>query len=214
VGDLTGFYRVATDGKTATAPLSIGQTCLFKVASKTSKRAINLKLCQSDQSIFYTLQTRSQFDTYLPGAKLAACTIDKVSKNGLQVSLPNSLFAYVHSNHIPLLKRGKKMSESFEAGEKLTGTIIFVNPYSRVIYLSLLPHLLDSTKSSKIASLFVNAGDNECLRLGQIVQNATVSMHTFKGVYIRFKGPHATHAVGFVPKRHLASQSSCFVYLF
>ena len=158
--------------------------------SKTSKRVINLKLCSSEESIFYNLKTRNQFDTYLPGSHLANCTIEKVSKNGLQLSLPNDLFAYVHSNHIPINKRSKKLSEIFTSGEKLTGTIIFINPYSKIIYLSVLPHLIDSRKHSKISGMFASHNE-DCLRLGQIVENAQVSMHTFKGIYVRFDGEYA-----------------------
>jgi ribosomal protein S1 len=207
VGDLTGFYRLPKNPTAELPVLSIGQTCLFKVASKTSKRAINLKLAQSDESIFYSLKTRNQFDTYLPGAQLNGCLIEKVNKNGVQVSLPNQLFAYVHSNHIPVAKRSKKLAETFTVGEKLTGTIIFINPYSKVIYLSMLSHLVNSTKRSKIASLFANNNESECLRLGQIVENAQVSMHTFKGVYVRFKGPDTKQVFGFIPKRHLVDEN-------
>jgi ribosomal protein S1 len=204
VGDLTGFYRLPKNSTgEQLPPLSIGQTCLFKVANKTSKRAINLKLAQSDESIFYSLKTRNQFDTYLPGAQLNGCLIEKVSKNGVQVSLPNQLFAYVHSNHIPIAKRSKKLSDSFTIGEKLTGTIIFINPYSRVIYLSMLSHLVNSTKRSKIAQLFAYNNSSECLRLGQLVEDAQVSVHTFKGIYVRFNGPDSKQVFGFIPKRHL-----------
>ena len=102
IEDLTGFFKVDTTALN----LPIGQCSLFKIVGKPSKRSICLKLCDSSESTFYELKTKYQFDSYLPGAKLTNCTIDKVTKNGLQVDVSNQLFAYVHSNHIPIGKRG------------------------------------------------------------------------------------------------------------
>ena len=78
---------------------------------------------------------------------------------------------------------------------------MFINPYSKVIYLSLLPHLNDSTKSAKISKLFFSGEDS--LKLGQIIDEAQVTMHTFKGIYAKFKGPGDKFITGFLPKRHL-----------
>lgn len=180
--------------------MHMGQTLLFKITSKTSKRAIGLTLC--DNQVFYSLKTRNLFDTYLPGAKLSNCMIDKVTKNGLHLSLPNQLYAYVHINHIPTNKR--KLADSYTAGDSTSGTIVFVNPYSKVIYLSLLPHMQDAAKSSRLAQLFMG---NDGLHLGQIIEDAQVSMLTFKGLYVRFQSGKQT-VVGFIPKRHLDNQGA------
>lgn len=67
--------------------------------------------------------------------------------------------------------------------------------------MSLLPHLNDSTKPAKISRLFLDSEDS--LKLGQTIDDATVSMQTHKGIYIKFKGPNSKQVVGFVPKRHL-----------
>jgi ribosomal protein S1 len=206
IGDLTGFFKTDKNS-TPTVRLSLGQTCLFKIQTKTSKRALNLKLCTQSESLFYDLKTRNQFDTYLPGAHLNQCTVEKISKNGLQLALPNQLFAFVHVNHIPSGKRAQKLNQTYNIGDKLNGTIIFINPYSKIIYLSLLSHLNDSTKPSKLSQLLSNSG-SEGLRLGQVVEDAQVSMHTFKGIYIKFKtnsdeADSSKQVVGFIPKRHL-----------
>ena len=94
IDELTGFFR--TDQS-----MSIGQCSLFKIVNTPTKRAINLKLCNSHESIFYDLKTKYQFDSYLPGARLTNCTIEKITRNGLQVNISNQLFAYVHLNHLP-----------------------------------------------------------------------------------------------------------------
>ena len=206
INDLTGFFR------TNDTELSIGQTCLFKIVSKKSERTITLKLCDSDssQSLFYDIKTydiKSKFDTFLPGAQLT-CIVEKSGKNGVQAQVANQIYAYVHTNHLPISKRSNSTAtkkndsnanSAYSNGDKITGTIIFLNPYSKVIYLSLLPHLVDSTKIAKVASLFLNEEDN--LKLGQIVENAQVTAHTYKGLYVKFKGQDDTKFIsGFVPK--------------
>ena len=60
----------------------------------------------------------------------------------------------------------------------------------------------DSMKSAKISKLFLS-GDNGNLKLGQIIEDAQVSAHTFKGIYVKFKGPDDKYISGFIPKRHL-----------
>jgi ribosomal protein S1 len=197
--------------------MSLGQCGLFKIINSPTKRSINLKRCQADENTFYDLKTKYQFDSYLPGARLTNCTIDKITRNGLQVNISNQLFAYVHVNHLPIAKRGNLSTEkkdlpdnktassklpAYTNGEKLTGTIMFINPYSKIIYMSLLPHLNDSMKSAKISKLFLS-GENDSLKLGQIIDEAQVSAHTFKGIYVKFKGPNDKYISGFLPKRHL-----------
>lgn len=201
---MTGFF------KTNNVELSIGQTCLFKIASKKSDRAITLKLCDSDSesSLFYEVKSRTKFDTYLPGAQLT-CIVEKSGKNGLQAHVANQIYVYVHTNHLPVSKRANSASKnkqtnepnansSYANGDKITGTIIFINPYSKVAYLSLLPHLNDSTKIAKVASLFLDEEEN--IKLGQIIEDAQVSVHTYKGIYVKFKGQNAKTISGFIPK--------------
>lgn len=212
VDDLTGFF------KTSDLNLPLGQCLLFKIKSKKSTRTIHLEICDNkNESSFYTLEKKYNFDTYLPGAKIL-CTVEKTSKNGLQAVISKDLFAYIHVNHLPVAKRdvflsAKKKDKSLEVlekkenkneytnGDKVTGTIIFLNPYSKVVYLSLLPHLTDSTKSAKISKMFLNDSDN--LKLGQVVKNAIVTIHTYKGIYVKFKGASSKDVLGFIPKRHL-----------
>jgi ribosomal protein S1 len=62
----------------------------------------------------------------------------------------------------------------------------------------LLPHLLDSTKVAKVASLFLN--DEENLKIGQIIEDAQVTTHTYKGIYVKFKGENSKLISGFIPK--------------
>lgn len=215
IDDLSGFLRT----NDTTLNFSIGQCSLFKIESKKSKRAISLELCDSSQSSFYDLKTKFQFDTYLPGARLINCTVEKVSKGGLQLNISNQLHAYVHINHVPAAKRAylaksKKSVQDFDTssakfysnGDKLTGTIIFINPYSRVIYMSLLPHLNDSTKPAKITKLFLEdrTENGPGLKLGQVIDEAQVSMVTQKEVYVKFKiGEDKKQITGFVPKKQL-----------
>ena len=198
IDDLTGFYR------TNDVKLAAGQCCLFKVMSKKSERTINLRLCNSDdESLFYEIKTRTKFDTYLPGAQLT-CTVEKVGKNGIQAVISSQINAFVHTNHMPISKRANfskkeyKNSSSFSNGEKITGTIIFLNPYSKVIYLSLLPHLIDSTNLAKVASLFLNNDEN--LKIGQIIDNTQITTHTYKGIYVKFVGENEKSISGFIPK--------------
>ena len=164
--------------------------------------------------MFYEVKSKYKFDSYLPGSQLT-CTVEKTNKNGLQANISNQLFAYVHSNHLPLSKRPnflatkKKSSDKgleektneYKNGDKITGTIIFLNPYSKVVYLSLLPHLTNSTKTAKIARLFLS--DEENLKLGQVVEDAQVATHSYKGLYVKFKGANLKQVIGFIPKRHL-----------
>lgn len=159
------------------------------------------------------IEKRHQFDSYLPGAKLK-CSVERKSKNGYQVNISDKLFAYIHSNHLPIAKREvffasskkKKSADTanpneLQNGDKIVGTIIFVNPYSKVVYLSMLPHLTDSTKAAKTTKLFLDS--EEGLKLGQVVNEAVVSMHTYKGLYVKFKGANGKQVTGFVPKKHL-----------
>ena len=154
------------------------------MVSKQTQRTIQVRLCDSSQeSCFHTIEKRHQFDSYLPGAKLK-CAVEKKSKNGYQVTISDKLFAYIHSNHLPIAKRevffgSKKKSTTsdnpneLKNGEKVVGTIIFVNPYSKVVYLSMLPHLTDSTKAAKTTKLFLDS--EEGLKLGQVVKDAQVT---------------------------------------
>ncbi|CAF0850832.1 unnamed protein product [Brachionus calyciflorus] len=204
IDELNGFYKIKN------LNLPIGQVNLFKITSKKSKRAINVKLCDSSESLFFSLKSKYKFDSYLPGAQLDNCTIEKISKNGLHLNISNELYGFVHINHIPLSKRNglgkkKELGEnknklSYENGEKLNGTIIFINPYSRIIYLSLLPHLIDSRKESKISRLFLNENG---LKLGQVIEDAIVSSHTHKGIFLKFTTSDSKQITGFVPKKHL-----------
>ncbi len=61
--------------------------------------------------------------------------------------------------------------------------------------------MVNSTKSAQISRLFLS--DEENLKLGQIINDALVSMHTYKGIYVKFKGSNNKQVVGFIPKRHL-----------
>lgn len=174
IDDLNGFV------KTDSIELSIGQSCLFKIISKG--RAISLSVCQGLE--IYDVANKSQFDIFLPGARLINCTVEKVGKNGLHLNVAKQINGYVHINHLPAAKRAsliksgaKQMSEkAYSNGDKLSATIIFVNPYSRIVYLSLLPHLNDSNKSPKVARLLFAQGDDEShsLQIGQIIENAQV----------------------------------------
>ena len=85
--------------------MPLGQCCLFKLVDKKSERTINLKLCDNiNDSSFYAVKSKYKFDSYLPGGQLT-CTVEKKSKNGLQVIISNQLFGYIHSNHLPIAKR-------------------------------------------------------------------------------------------------------------
>ncbi|RNA15089.1 RRP5 -like protein [Brachionus plicatilis] len=200
IAELTGFFKVQN------LSLPMGQVNLFKITSKKSKRAINLKMCDSNESSFFVLKSKYKFDSYLPGAQLD-CTIEKTSKNGIHLSISNDLYGYVHINHIPTSKRSslvkKKETEEkkfFNNGEAVSGTIIFINPYSKIIYMSLLPHLIDSTKVPKIARLFLK---EDGLMLGNVITNALVHSHTNKGLFLKFNTADSKQVLGFVPKRHL-----------
>lgn len=181
LGDsVTAFVR--TDAKN----LSVGQCCLFKVESSKG-RALTLSVCQGGGGLeVYDVANSHQFDAYLPGARLLNCTIERVGKNGLQVNVTKQITGYVHVNHLPAAKRASLVKSSasltdakaYSNGDKISATILFVNPYSRVVYLSLLPHLCDpSTKSPRVAQLLFNNNDNESspLRLGQVIESAQVS---------------------------------------
>jgi len=184
-----------------------------------TERTITLNLCDSAQeSTFYSVEKKYQFDSYLPGAKLH-CTIERRAKNGYHVNISNQLFGYIHSNHLPIAKREAFMytkkkdrdlqaledtsatPNEFKNGDKICATIIFLNPYSKVVYLSLLPHLTDSTKPARVSKLFLE--NEEGLKLGQVIDNAQVALHTYKGVFIKFKGANKKLVMGFIPKRHL-----------
>jgi ribosomal protein S1 len=188
---IQGFY------KTDEQKLSVGQCSLFKIRNMQSERMVNLSLCDSTkESMFYALKTKNQFDSYLPGALVNDIVVEKVCKNGVQLNIPSSqMIGYVQQNHMS--------NKKFSNGDKLNATIIFINPYARVVYLSMLPHLLNSTKPSKLSKLF--ASNQESLKVGQQIESAEVTTHTPKGVYVQFKlGPNSSQAItGFIPKRHL-----------
>ena len=50
--------------------------------------------------------------------------------------------------------------------------------------------------------MFLSGGEDS-LKLGQIIEEAQVSAHTYKGIYVKFKGANDKFVSGFVPKRHL-----------
>jgi ribosomal protein S1 len=112
------------------------------------------------------------------------------------VNISNQLIGYIHSNHVPQAKRAylvvsetdSKKKPAFSNGDKINATIIFINPYARVVYLSLLPHLIDSTKNAKIMDLFTNNRSEDSLKLGQILDDVQVNMHTHKGIFVKFNG--------------------------
>lgn len=204
VANLTGFCT------TPDRDLPLGQCALFKVSSKSNKRTIGLTHCDSTkESCFHTIEKRHLFDTYLPGAQLQ-CSVERKAKNGYQLTISNQLIAYVHANHLPIAKReaflgaSKKNVENPHAlsnGDKVKATLVFVNPYSKIVYVSLLPHLVDSTKLPKTSRLFSHG--EEDLKLGQVIDNAQVAMHTHKGLFIKFKGANKKIVTGFIPKKHL-----------
>lgn len=132
-------------------------------------------MCDSKESSFFALKSKFKFDNYLPGAHLN-CFIEKTSKNGIHLSITNDLYGYVHINHVPSSKRSclvkkkdNKENKFFNNGETISGTITFINPYSKIIYMSLLPHFIDSTKVAKIARLFLQ---ENALRLGNVIESA------------------------------------------
>lgn len=219
IDELTGFFQT----KNSPVDLAIGQTTLFKIVTKKSKRGVTVKLCDTSESLFYDLKVKTQFDSFLPGARLFNCNVDKIGKNGLHLSLNNKITAFVHLNQIPLSKRAglaKKSiknfnsSKSFSIGDKIDGTILFINPYSKIVYLSLLPHLNDSTKPARITKFFLSQDDDDdaddesdslTLKLGKMIENAQVNMVTQKGVYVKIKPSEEStkQIVGFIPKKHL-----------
>lgn len=161
--------------------LAVGKCCLFKVESKKNERAI--KLAVSDSLEPYDLANKVYFDAYLPGARLHDITVERVTKNGLQVNITKQISGYVHLNHLPAAKRAillkeksSKAENNFEKaysnGDKISATVIFVNPYSRIVYLSMLPHLNDTGKSAKVARLLF--GGEEEVKIGQVVDDAQV----------------------------------------
>ena len=183
---------------------------------------------------------RLQFDALLPGARLSGCVVDKVGRNGLQLGVAGlhatQLIAYVHSTHVPSARRSLLLKSvepteddqveadaaaaaklkssggaSFSSGDRLeSATIVFINPYAKLVYLSLLPHLLDSTKAAKCTTLFTHSDQQQLqpvatktktktsdstsssselpqLKIGAIVSDAQISSHTLKGIYVKFR---------------------------
>lgn len=190
---ITAFVRTS-DVVVKTSSLSIGQVCLFRVESnKSGGRAISLSVCHGLPA--YDVSNHNQFDAFMPGARLVNCTVDRVGKNGLQVSVSKQVTGYVHINHLPAAKRSSLLKsgssgaadKAYSNGDKISATILFVNPYSRVVYLSLLPHLNDASKVSRVARLlFAQANAQEdkendsSLHIGQVVENAQVCVSLLK----------------------------------
>lgn len=162
--------------------VSIGQCCLFKVNSKG--RVVSLSLCQGLE--ICELKNKNQFDSFLPGTRLVNCTVERVAKNGLHLEVTKQINGYVHFDHLPASKRAKFGSKKsgdekpYTNGEKLSATIIFVNPYSKIVYMSLLPHLNDSSKSARVARLLFEKNTDEpiSLHIGQVVNDAQVNLES------------------------------------
>jgi hypothetical protein len=109
----------------------------------------------------------------MPGCKLNQISIEKVYKNGVKVRIGSlaNLTGYIHMNHMP--NRFKKvLYKTYKNGDKLNSaaTVVYVNPYSKVIYMSLL-------KYEKIESH---------VEVGSILTDLKVIKHSFKGVYLEF----------------------------
>ena len=80
------------------------------------------------------------------------------------------------AHHFRIVEKSSKAANNFEKaysnGDKISATVIFVNPYSRIVYLSMLPHLNDTGKSAKVARLLF--GGEEEVKIGQVVDVAQV----------------------------------------
>jgi hypothetical protein len=167
VEDSNCFYKCDT----TVTQLPIGKCCNFKINKIKDKRFVDLSLSPNADSTL--LANKNNFNLYLPGTKLNQLSIEKISRNGVKVRIGSlaNLTAYIHMNHMP--NRFKKvLYKMYKNGDKLSSaaTIVYVNPYSKVLYMSLL-------KYEKIENL---------IDVGGIFTDLTVIKHSFKGLYVEF----------------------------
>lgn len=187
ISNITAFFPTKEEN------LIIGKTLNFKITSKQTENMVKLTLCTERE--FNELKTKTKFDSYLPGTKIT-CSIDQVCSNGLKLAVYN-LTGYIHVNH--LIKSGggkqfKNLSAKYKHGDKLDATIIFINPYSKLFYLTLLPHLTGDKTQAKLEKI-----DTQPL-IGEIFDCKVVS-HSLKGLYVEFHDTKQKQLLlGFIPK--------------
>lgn len=125
-----------------------------------------------------------------------------------------SIIAYIHINHLNEPKSGgeaisaknefKLLKSKYKNGDKLVATILYINPYSKVVYLTQLKHLLNDNKLSKLEELLF---ENK-ISIGSFLsnENKTIKIikYSAKGLFVKFKHESVKgDFIGFISKREL-----------
>ena len=175
----------------------IGKTINFKVIS-INKRVVNLTPITKE---FDRIKYKSSFNVYLPGSK-ASCSVEKVYKNGVKLTINgvSSIVGYIQVNHLNTkLSSFKNLQEKFKNGDKIDATVIYINPYSKVVYLSQLEHLVSDNRSSNLEEMVLL----NKLSVGTYIKDAKVIRHSFKGIHVAFSFGSYSNQIGFITKRDL-----------
>ena len=177
--------------------LQIGKTLNFKITG-INKRVVNLTPITKE---FDKIKYKSSFNVYQPGSKVS-CNVEKVYKNGLKLTINGvaSIVGYIHVNHLNVkLSSLKNLKEKFKNGDKVEATALYINPYSKVIYLTQLEHLVSDNRSSKLEELVLL----NKLNIGSYIKDAKVIRHSLKGIYVAFSFENSKNQIGFITKRDL-----------
>ena len=179
----------------------IGKTANFKITG-IKDRVINLMPISKE---FDKIKYKSSFDIYQTGSKIST-NVEKVYKNGLKCSINGvaSITGYIHVNHLNVkLSSLKNLKEKFKNGDKVEGTIIYINAYSKVIYFTQLEHLVNDNSSSKLEEMVLL----NKLSVGTYIKDAKVIRHSFKGIYVAFNFNNNKNQIGFITKRDLIDKN-------
>ncbi len=179
----------------------IGKTVNFKIIG-IKDRVINLTPISKE---FDKIKYKASFDIYQTGSKVST-NVEKVYKNGLKCSISGvaSITGYIHVNHLNVkLSSLKNLKEKFKNGDKVEGTIIYINAYSKVIYLTQLEHLVKDNSSSKLEEMVLL----NKLSVGTYIKDAKVIRHSFKGIYVAFNFNNNKNQIGFITKKDLIDKN-------
>ena len=111
------------------------------------------------------------------------------------MSINNDITAYIPQNHLEnsVGTSKKQLKTKFKNGDRVDATILYVNPYSKIAYLTQLKHLKGKNETN-IDKSKLNVGANV---------DCTVIDHSIKGLFVRIENENCQKLIGFVLKKDL-----------
>ncbi|XP_064630324.1 protein RRP5 homolog [Lineus longissimus] len=171
------YIRSKNQGK----PLFIGQylQCVLKNYSalelksgETRVVGIGVDIKAVGEAVVSPAEGR-EFQSLVPGMKVAA-TVSKSTPAGLLVKFLGRYKGYVEKRHLP----GSPMM--YEKSQQVTACILYVQPISKAVSLSLLPHLCQGASPE--------FDQHTAYKVGDVIEEATVkTIENKRGAWLKLE---------------------------